>query len=384
MQTRVSRRGDVDPFIVMEILRLAAQAEAAGRHVIHMEIGQPGTPAPEAARAALGTAMGQGSLGYTESLGLPALRQRIAGLYRDWYGVDLDPDRILVTPGSSGGFLLAFTSLFDPGDRVGIANPGYPAYRQILKAQGLEPALITTDLADGYQPRPDQIEGAGLDGVLIASPANPTGTMLDHDALKALIEAAERSNTAFISDEIYHGLNYQGRCTSALEITDNAFVINSFSKYFSMTGWRVGWIVAPPNHIDRVNKLAQHMFICAPHASQIAALAALDAGDELEANRATYARNRDIVLKMLPKAGITRFAPPDGGFYVYADISHLGDDSLTLARALLDEEGVAVTPGHDFDPVRGGSTWRLSYAASTADVEEGMARIARFTERRAR
>ena len=384
MQTRVSRRGDVDPFIVMEILRLAAQAEAAGRHVIHMEIGQPGTPAPEVARAALGTAMGQGSLGYTESLGLPALRQRIAGLYRDWYGVDLDPDRILVTPGSSGGFLLAFTSLFDPGDRVGIANPGYPAYRQILKAQGLEPALITTDLSDGYQPRPDQIEGAGLDGVLIASPANPTGTMLDHDALKALIEAAERSNTAFISDEIYHGLNYQGRCTSALEITDNAFVINSFSKYFSMTGWRVGWIVAPPNHIDRVNKLAQHMFICAPHASQIAALAALDAADELEANRATYSRNRDIVLKMLPKAGITRFAPPDGGFYVYADISHLGDDSLTLARALLDEEGVAVTPGHDFDPVRGGSTWRLSYAASTADVEEGMARIARFTERRAR
>ncbi|MBY6157051.1 pyridoxal phosphate-dependent aminotransferase [Pseudooceanicola nitratireducens] len=368
----------------MEILRLAAQAEAAGRHVIHMEIGQPGTPAPEVARAALGTAMGQGSLGYTESLGLPALRQRIAGLYRDWYGVDLDPDRILVTPGSSGGFLLAFTSLFDPGDRVGIANPGYPAYRQILKAQGLEPALITTDLSDGYQPCPDQIEGAGLDGVLIASPANPTGTMLDHDALKALIEAAERSNTAFISDEIYHGLNYQGRCTSALEITDNAFVINSFSKYFSMTGWRVGWIVAPPNHIDRVNKLAQHMFICAPHASQITALAALDAGDELEANRATYARNRDIVLKMLPKAGITRFAPPDGGFYVYADISHLGDDSLTLARALLDEEGVAVTPGHDFDPVRGGSTWRLSYAASTADVEEGMARIARFTERRAR
>lgn len=384
MQTRVSRRGDVDPFIVMEILRLAAQAEAAGRHVIHMEIGQPGTPAPEMARAALGTAMGQGSLGYTESLGLPVLRQRIAGLYRDWYGVDLDPDRILVTPGSSGGFLLAFTSLFDPGDRVGIANPGYPAYRQILKAQGLEPALITTELSDGYQPRPDQIEGAGLDGVLIASPANPTGTMLEHDALKALIEAAERSNTAFISDEIYHGLNYQGRCTSALEITDNAFVINSFSKYFSMTGWRVGWIVAPPNHIDRVNKLAQHMFICAPHASQIAALAALDAADELEANRATYARNRDIVLKMLPKAGITRFAPPDGGFYVYADISHLGDDSLTLARALLDEEGVAVTPGHDFDPVRGGATWRLSYAASTADVEEGMARIARFTERRAR
>lgn len=383
MRTRVSRRGDVDPFIVMEILRLAAKAEAAGQHVIHMEIGQPGTPAPQIARKGLTMAMDQGALGYTESLGLPALRDRIARMYRDWYGVTLDPDRILVTPGSSGGFLLAFTSLFDPGDRVGIANPGYPAYRQILKAQALDPVLIQTELADGYQPRPDQIKGADLDGVLIASPANPTGTMLDHDQLKALIRAAEDADTAFISDEIYHGLNYQGRCVSALEITENAFVINSFSKYFSMTGWRVGWIVAPPDHIDRVTKLAQHMFICAPHASQVAALGALDAADELEANRATYARNRETMLELLPKAGITRFAPPDGGFYIYADISHLNEDSLILARALLDEEGVAVTPGHDFDPIRGGHMWRLSYAAKTEDIREGMARIARFTARRA-
>lgn len=382
--TRLSARGDVDPFIVMEILAAAAQAEAEGRHIIHMEIGQPGTPAPAPARAAVARAMDAQPMGYTQSLGLPALRQRIAQLYRDWYGVTIDPDRILVTPGSSGGFLLAFTSLFDPGDRVGIANPGYPAYRQILKAQGLIPDLIHTELSDGYQPRPDQIDGAGLKGVLIASPANPTGTMLDGPRLKALIDTAARNGTAFISDEIYHGLHYQGRCTSALEFSDDVYVINSFSKYFSMTGWRVGWIVLPPDHVDRVNKLAQHMFICAPHASQIAALAALDASEELEANRATYATNRQILLDALPQAGITRFAPPDGGFYVYTDISHLGEDSLTLARALLEEEGVAVTPGHDFDPVRGGHMWRLSYAASTDDVREGMVRLARFIARRAR
>jgi aspartate/methionine/tyrosine aminotransferase len=382
MHMRVSSRGDVDPFIVMVILQLAAEAEAAGRHVIHMEIGQPGTSAPAVARARAREEMERHAMGYTVALGLPVLRQRIARLYGEWYGVDLDPGRVIVTPGSSGGFLLSFTALFDPGARVGIANPGYPAYRQILKAQGLETVLIRTGLEDGYQLRPDQIAGAGLDGVLVASPANPTGTMLDRDQLSALIGAAHGAGTAFISDEIYHGLHYARPCVSALEITDEAIVINSFSKYFSMTGWRVGWMVVPPDLVTRVEKLAQHMFICAPHVSQIAALAALDATEELEANHATYARNREIVLAGLEKAGITRFAPPDGGFYVYADIGHLGGDSLDLAKALLEEEGVAVTPGHDFDPERGGRMWRLSYAASTPDITEGMERIARFTARR--
>ncbi|EAQ03346.1 Putative aspartate aminotransferase A [Pseudooceanicola batsensis HTCC2597] len=373
----------MDPFIVMVILELAAELEATGRHVIHMEIGQPGTSAPQAARDLLTTAMEESALGYTPSLGLPALRDRIARQYGDWYGVDLDPARVIVTSGSSGGFLLAFTSLFDPGDRVGIANPGYPAYRQIFKAQALETVLLETELQDGFQPRADQIAAARLAGLLVASPANPTGTMLDKPSLAALIEAAEAEGTAFISDEIYHGLHYSERAVSALEISDDVYVINSFSKYYSMTGWRVGWMVVPPDHVERVEKLAQHMFICAPHASQVAALGAMDAREELEANRATYARNRDIVRDGLRRAGITRFSPPDGGFYVYADISHLGEDSLTLARALLDEEGVAVTPGHDFDPHRGGATWRLSYAASTEDVTEGMARIARFAARRA-
>lgn len=380
---RVSSRGDVDPFIVMVILQLAERAEAEGRHICHFEIGQPATPAPAAARARVTEALSQQSMGYTQSPGLPELRRRIAKLYDEWYGIDLDPRRVIVTPGSSGGFLLAFSALFDAGQKVGIGNPGYPAYRQILRAQGLETVLIDTDPDDGYHVRPQHIRGAGLDGVLVASPANPTGTMLDREGLAGLLDAAREEGTAFISDEIYHGLHYAQPAVTALELTDDVIVINSFSKYFSMTGWRVGWMVVPDDMVERVEKLTQHMFICAPHVSQIAALGALDAQEELEANRATYARNRDIMISGLRAAGITRFAPPDGGFYVYADISHLGDDSLTLARTLLEEEGVALTPGHDFDTRRGGQTWRLSYATSTKDITEGMQRIARFTARRA-
>ena len=379
---RVSTRGDVDPFIVMLILELAVEAEAKGRHVVHLEIGQPATSAPAAAKARVAAEMDSHAMGYTQSAGLPELRQKIATLYQEWYGVDLDPRRVIVTPGSSGGFLLSFTALFDPGQRVGIANPGYPAYRQILKAQGLETVLIDTERQDGYQPRPDHIRGAGLDGVLVASPANPTGTMLDRPQLAGLIEAAQSEGTAFISDEIYHGLHYTQPAVSALEVSDDVIVINSFSKYFSMTGWRIGWMVVPDEMVDRVEKLTQHMFICAAHISQVAALGALDATEELEANRATYVRNREIMIEGLGRAGIKDFSRPDGGFYVYADISHLGEDSLVLAKTLLDEEGVAVTPGHDFDPERGARTWRLSYAASSEDIALGMERIARFTARR--
>lgn len=383
---RVSTRGEVDPFIVMDIVRLAAQAEAnAGpndRRVIHMEIGQPSTPAPARAREAVTRAMGQDALGYTVALGLPQLRRRIARLYQDWYGVDVDPDRIVVTSGSSAGFLLAFTALFDAGQRVGIASPGYPSYRQLLKALDLEPVLIQAQAKDGYQPRPDQIRSSNLDGLLVASPANPTGTMLGKTQLGALMNACRDSDTALISDEIYHGLHYADRATTALELGDEAYVINSFSKYFSMTGWRIGWMVLPPDHVRRVERLGQHMFICAPHVSQVAALGALDATDELEENRATYAANRDLMLDGLRAAGIKRFAPPDGGFYVYADISHLGPNSLDLAREFLRDERVAVTPGLDFDPARGLTNWRFSYAASRQDVQEGLDRLARFTARK--
>ncbi|MBL3564862.1 aminotransferase class I/II-fold pyridoxal phosphate-dependent enzyme [Rhodovulum sulfidophilum] len=374
---KVSSRGEVDPFIVMDVMEAAARAESQGRRIIHMEVGQPGTPAPAEARKALARAMEESPLGYTLGLGLPALRARIAALYRDWYGVDLNPERVVVTPGSSGGFTLAFTSLFDVGARVGIGAPGYPSYKAILKALGLEPVMIRTEAQHRLQPVPGDLP-QDLDGLLVASPANPSGTMLDRDALAALIGAAHARGAAFISDEIYHGIEYERKAVTALEITDETYVINSFSKYFSMTGWRVGWMVVPEDHIRRVERLVQNLFICAPHASQVAALAALDCGDELQANMEVYRKNRTLMLEGLPKAGFTRIAPPDGAFYVYADVSDLTTDSRAFAAEILEKAGVAVTPGLDFDPERGAGTLRFSYARSTADIEEGLARLARF------
>ncbi|TGD45218.1 aminotransferase class I/II-fold pyridoxal phosphate-dependent enzyme [Pseudotabrizicola sediminis] len=370
-----SRRGDVDPFIVMDVMEEARSLEAAGRSVIHMEVGQPGTPAPAAARAALSRAMAAGPLGYTVALGLPELRAGIAQLYRRWYGVDLDPARVVVTSGSSAAFLLAFTALFDAGDRVALGEPGYPSYRQILRALSLQPVGIATRLENRLQPVPADLEGVDMDGLIVASPGNPTGTMLDHAALAALIAHCAARGISFVSDEIYHGLHYGARAVSALEITDEAYVINSFSKYFSMTGWRVGWMVVPPDHVRKVERLAQNMFICPPHASQIVALAALDCIDELEANRAIYAQNRQLMLEGLPQAGFAKIAPPDGAFYVYADVSELTGDSLAFAREILHGAGVAVTPGVDFDPVRGRQSLRFSYARGTADIVEGLARL---------
>ncbi len=378
---RTSSRSAVDPFIVMDVMEAARKAEAGGRHVIHMEVGQPGTGAPRAATKALARAMEEGPLGYTVALGLPELRARIARMYADWYGVDLNPDRVVVTPGSSGGFILAFTALFDSGDRVGIGAPGYPSYRQILSGLGLTPVDIQTAPENRLQPAPADLAGLDLQGLMVASPANPTGTMLDRAAMTALIEAA--NGISFISDEIYHGIEYEAKAVTALEITDEAYVINSFSKYFSMTGWRIGWMVVPEDHVRVVERIAQNMFICAPHASQVAALAAMDAEDELQANLAVYRANRALMLEGLPKAGFTKIAPPDGAFYVYADISDLTDDSHAFANEILEKAGVAVTPGLDFDKERGHQTLRFSYARSTADIEEGLARLKTFMEARA-
>jgi aspartate/methionine/tyrosine aminotransferase len=375
---RPARRSKVDPFIVMDVMEAARRAEEAGRHIIHMEVGQPGTPAPAGARRALAAAMEAGALGYTVALGLPELRARIASHYRDWYGVDLDPARVVVTPGSSGAFILAFTALFDAGARVGIGAPGYPSYRQILRALDLVAVDIETSAENRLQPAPDDLMGRDLAGLLVASPANPSGTMLDPSALATLIGAAQAQGAAFISDEIYHGITYEGRATSALEITDDCYVINSFSKYFSMTGWRIGWMVVPEDHVRTIERLAQNLFICPPHASQIAALAAMDCSEELEGNMAVYRANRALMLDGLPKAGFDRIAPPDGAFYVYADVRHLTDDSRALAAEILDKAGVAVTPGLDFDPARGAGTLRFSYARGTADIEEGLARLAAF------
>lgn len=374
---RRSRRSEVDSFIVMDVMEAAAKAEAAGRSIIHMEVGQPGTPAPKDARRALANAMENGALGYTVALGLPELRARIAKWYADRHGLDISPERIIITSGSSGGFLLAFTALFDAGDRVALGAPGYPSYRQILSALSLTPVDIETQLQDRYQPTPEALPG-DIQGLIVASPANPSGTMLDKEALTALIHAAQDRNAAFVSDEIYHGVEYERSAVSALEVSDDVYVINSFSKYHSMTGWRVGWMVVPDAHVRTIERLAQNMFICAPHASQIAALAAMDCQEELDANIEVYRQNRSLMLKGLEQAGFTRIAPPDGAFYVYADVSEFTSDSREFAAQILEKAGVAVTPGLDFDKSRGATTLRFSYARSTDDIEEGLRRLKSF------
>lgn len=379
---KTSRRSAVDPFIVMDVMEAARAAEDAGRSIIHMEVGQPGTGAPQAAVAAVRDAMDESALGYTVALGLPALRAGIAKTYRTRYGVDLDPNRVVVTSGSSAGFILAFTALFDSGDKVAIGAPGYPSYRQILKAMDLQPLDLPTAPENRLQPVPADFADLDIAGVMVASPANPSGTMLDHAQMRALIEATQAKGAAFISDEIYHGVEYEARAVSALEISDDVYVINSFSKYYSMTGWRVGWMVVPDDHVRVVERLAQNMFICPPHVAQVAALAALDAGAELEANLDVYRANRALMLEGLPAAGFDKIAPPDGAFYVYADVSDLTTDSRAFAAEILEQAGVAVTPGLDFDPVRGAGTLRFSYARSTAEITEGLARLKAFMDAR--
>ena len=378
---RHSTRGMVDPFIVMDVMEAARQAEAAGRHIIHMEVGQPGTGAPATACARLAADLDD-PLGYTVGLGLPDLRARIGQHYGDWYNVDLDPGRVVITSGASGAFLLAFSALFDNAERVGLGTPCYPSYRQILKAVGLTPIDIPTTLDQRFQPQPAAVADHNLAGMIVASPANPTGTMLTKDELAAMSDACNSEGAALISDEIYHGLGYDRRAVSALEVTDDAYVVNSFSKYFSMTGWRVGWMVVPDDHVRIVERLAQNMFICAPHAAQRLALYSMDCGVELKQNIAVYTANRQLMIGGLKAAGLTKFAPPDGAFYVYVDVSEYTEDALAFAREILDQAGVAVTPGLDFDPVRGHHWLRFSYARSTADITEGLSRLANFMQGR--
>jgi aspartate/methionine/tyrosine aminotransferase len=373
---RGSRRGEVDPFIVMDVMEDARRLEAQGISIVHMEVGQPGTPAPLVAREAVRAALDQ-PLGYTVALGLPALREGIAKLYATRHGVDLDPARVIVTAGSSGAFLLAFSAFFEAGDRVGLGEPGYPSYRQILRALSLEPVGISTAAEARYQPvvgdLPDNIAG-----LIVASPSNPCGTMLSLDELRSLSAWASGSGKVLISDEIYHGLTYESPAHSALEVSDDVVVINSFSKYWSMTGWRIGWMVVPEAHVRRIERLAQNMFICPPHVAQVAALAALSADAECQANLAVYTENRRLLLDGLPKAGFTKLSPADGAFYLYADLEGISSDSLAFCREVLERAHVAVTPGLDFDPRRGHGTLRFSYARSTSDIAEGLVRLTRF------
>ena len=372
---RKSNRGNVDPFIVMDVMENARKAEEKGEDIVHMEVGQPGTPAPIEAQRQLIEKMKKDSMGYTVALGIPELRKRISQLYGDWYNLDLNPDRIIITSGSSAGFILSFSSLFDAKDRVGICSPGYPSYRQILKAQDLETVLIETKFENNFQPFSSDLKGLNLSGVLIASPANPTGSMLNYNQLESLILSSLEQNISFISDEIYHGIEYEKKATTALQITNQCYVINSFSKYFSMTGWRVGWMVVPEDHIRQIERLAQNMFICAPHASQIAALHALDCEDELKNNLDVYKENRKLMIKGLKDSGFSKISSPDGAFYIYADVSKFCNDSLEFANRVLKEAKVAITPGLDFDTNRGNSTIRFSYARSTEDIIKGLEKL---------
>ncbi len=374
-----SLRSQIQSFIVMDVMRAAAAREQAGHDIIHMEVGQPSTAAPRTARLAAARALESETLGYTLALGLEPLRTRISGLYKDWYGLDISPERVVVTTGSSGAFVLAFLTLFDAGARIALPSPGYPCYRHILSVLGCQSVILEGGPETRWMPDAASIEQAdksgGLDGLLIASPANPTGTMLEPVSLAAITQVCRDHGIAFISDEIYHGLTFEHPATTALQFSDEAIVINSFSKYFSMTGWRVGWMIVPPQLVRTIEKLAQNLFISPPSIAQHAALGAFDGIEELEANRRVYAVNRDLLLNELPRAGFTNIVPADGAFYLYADVSGLTDDSPALARRILDEAGVAITPGVDFDAARGGRFVRFSYSGATPAMAEAARRL---------
>lgn len=374
-----SARSDVPPFMVMDVMTAAARIEARGRRVIHMEVGQPAASAPATAIAAAKAALDRGIIGYTEALGTPSLRARIARHYGEAYGLDVDPARIVVTTGSSAGFILAFLSMFEPGDRVAITSPGYPPYRHILTALGCEPVMIEISEATRWALTVEALmethRRTPLKGVLVASPANPTGTMMKADALAELIAAAEGEGIRFISDEIYHGLDYAFPAETAVRLSDNALVINSFSKYFCMTGWRIGWVVAPAPLVRPIERLQQNLAISVPTLSQVAAEAAFDGRAEMEAVKHGYEENRQILIQGLPKAGLDKFLPVDGAFYLYADVSRFSTDSLDFAKRMLEEAGVAATPGVDFDPAHGRSFIRFCYAGSAAEMREAVERI---------
>jgi aspartate/methionine/tyrosine aminotransferase len=368
--------------MVMDVMAAAARIEAAGGHVIHMEVGQPAASAPKTAISAAHAALDGRRIDYTSALGIPSLRERIARHYRDAYGCAVDAERIVVTTGSSGGFILAFLAMFEPGDRVAVTVPGYPPYRHILTALGCEPVLIETSSETRHALTGEALLAAHsrnpLKGVLVGSPANPTGTMMSREALASLIAAAEGAGIRFISDEIYHGLDYAFPAVTAAELSPHALVINSFSKYFCMTGWRVGWMVVPRQLARPIERLQQNLSISVPTLSQIAAEAAFEGRLEMEEVKRGYQENRGILIAGLPQAGLTEFLPADGAFYLYADVSRFTSDSFKFAGEMLEKAHVAATPGIDFDPVHGHRFIRFCYARSADEMREAVARIARW------
>jgi len=376
MSLRPSRRGLVPPFIAMDVLRAANARQAAGVEIIHLEVGQPGSSAPEPVLEAARRALVSEPIGYTDALGITPLRQRIAAHYQMQYGVTVDPCEVVVTTGSSAAFLLAFLAAFEPGDRVALAIPGYPAYRNILSALGIEPVLIAVGENTHYQPTPELLASVGrLDGLIVASPANPTGTMISAGDLSRLAAWCRDRNIRLISDEIYHGITYETAAATARAFGREPVIVNSFSKYYSMTGWRLGWMLVPSDLARSVECLAQNFYISPPALSQSAALPVFGCRGELDGHVARYRANRDLLIRTLDAAGLTRFAPAEGAFYLYVDISGLTGDSERFCRRLLAETGIAVTPGRDFDPVEGGGWVRFSFAGSTEDVAEAARRL---------
>ncbi len=377
MALKASARGKVSPFIVMDVMRAAAEHAASGHEVLHMEVGQPGTTAPQKVIAAAHEALDKDRIGYTDALGIPDLRSAIAGHYRDFYGVDVSPERIVVTTGSSGGFLLAFLACFDPGDRVALTLPCYPAYRNMLAALDIEIVFLPATVEDRFQPTVDILERAGdpPDGLILTSPSNPAGTMVSPAGLAELTDYCRAKGIRLISDEIYHGITYGEMPVATAAGASEAFVVNSFSKYFSMTGWRIGWMVVPEDMRRPIECLTQNLYISTPALSQLAALAAFDAHDELRANVAAYARNRELLLKQLPDAGFDRLAPADGAFYIYADVSQLTNDSAAFCERMLREADVAATPGVDFDPERGNHFVRFSFAGTHQEIARAAERL---------
>lgn len=365
-----SKRSEVAPFIVMDVLDRANALAAAGRTVFHLEAGQPGTRAPKLALDAVAKALASDVMGYTEALGRPALRERISRRYRDVHGVDVPPERIVITAGSSAGFVLAFLAMLDEGQTLAMASPGYPAYRNIAHALGMTPRLIACREAMQFRLTADAVAvEEGIDGLLIASPANPSGTMIGERELQAIVDVCVKRNVKLISDEIYHGITYGARAQTALAFSDDVVVINSFSKYFSMTGWRIGWMVVPESLVRPVERLTQNFYISPPTISQVAALAALDAGEELDGHVRTYARNRERLLAAIEVAGFGAIAPADGAFYIYASVAPFAMDATAFTKALLEETGVAATPGNDFDPIDGHGWVRFSYAGSANEID---------------
>ncbi len=379
-----SARSGVPPFMVMDVMAAAARLEARGRRIVHMEVGQPAAGAPATAIAAVRAALSSGPHGYTETLGIASLRRRIARAYSEWHGLDIDPERIVVTTGSSAGFMLAFLAAFETGDRVAVAVPGYPPYRHILTALGCEPVFIETSADTRWSITSENLlaqhRERPLKGVVVGSPANPTGTMMTAPALAELIRCAEAAGIAVISDEIYHGLDYAFAAESAARLSADAIVINSFSKYFCMTGWRIGWMAVPPSLLRAIERLQQNLAISVPTLSQIAAEAAFDGRAELERIKHGYEENRRILLEGLPRAGLTSFLPVDGAFYLYADISRFSTDSFDFAKRMLEEAGVAATLGVDFDPLHGRKFLRLCYAGAREEMREAVERIGNWLD----